>query len=319
MANQPLNPFDALAPDFAEPEFAAQRQLLTDSGIPEEQAAIILANIWQANNARDREARRRDQADQDQAQRDQALAEEEENERRRQAEADLLDAARLEDRKKNKAKYNPIRDVPVPSGPIIIPCASAQSKMKKGSYCDLWYFTNRGLKAAEKSATSQDDLDYVTVQRDADDTRVLVVAPATDLPLSKSREKKDDAFKPVADEDISWEDFLEATPRIIVSMKDNDWAEDRVQMFVNFWTAIHGHPWRHASDRFSQQALRVYQAQQRRKWHLAAGTAHSWSLAKINQDVLQETRDAIIADSHQRELAALNEVSSNPPSPFNRS
>ena len=262
MANQPLNPFDAPAPNFAEPEFAAQHQLLTDSSIPEEQAVIILANIWQANNARDREAWCHDQADQDQAQRDQALAEEEENERRHQAEANLLDTARLEDHKKNKAKYNPIHDVPVPLGPIIIPCASAQFKIKKGGlYCNLWYFTNHGLKAAEKSAMSQDNLDYVTIQRDADDTCVLIVASATDLLLSKSREKKDDAFKPVADEDISWEDFLEATPHIIVSMKDNDWAEDCVQMFINFWTAIHGHPWRHASDHFSQQALCVYQAQ----------------------------------------------------------
>ncbi|KAF8555491.1 hypothetical protein OG21DRAFT_1483843, partial [Imleria badia] len=215
-------------------------------------------------------------ADQELAQQNQEQAAEAEEQRRRQEEVDLLDAACLEECKKNKAKYNPVCDVPVPSGPIIIPCASAQVKMKK----------------VEKSATSQEDLD------------------SSDLPISKPRDKKDDAYKLIADEDLSWEDFLEATPRIVVSMRDNDWADDRIQMFVDFWTAIHRHPWRHASDRFSQQALRAYQAQQRRKWHLAAGTSHGWSLAKINQDVLQETRDVIIADAHQRELTALNEVNS---------
>ena len=89
--------------------------------------------------------------------------EEAEEQRRRQAELDLLDATCLADHMKSKAKYNPIRDVPVPLGPIIIPCASTQAKMKKGAYCELWYFSNHGLKAAEKSTTYQEDLDYVTV------------------------------------------------------------------------------------------------------------------------------------------------------------
>ncbi|KAI9574137.1 hypothetical protein HD554DRAFT_2165639 [Boletus coccyginus] len=256
------DPNNLVAPDFTDPEFAAQCDLLFQSGISEAQTIPVLRNIWQE-------------------------------------EVDLLDAAHLEDQKKNKAKYNPVRDAAIPSSPIILPCGSAQAKMKKGSYCELWYFTNRGLKAAEKSATSQDDLDYVAIHRDSDDTRILFVTSASDLPISKLCDKKDDTYKLIANEDLAWEDFLEATPHIVISMRDNNWADDRIQMFVDFWTAIHRHPWRHASDRFSQQALRIYQAQQRRKWHLAAGTSHSWSLAKINQDVLQEARDAIIADSHQ--------------------
>jgi hypothetical protein len=308
MANPPQDPADPAAPDFTGPEFAAQRNLLSDSGIPVDQTTGIIRNIWLATKAQEREVLLRQQANQEQAQRDREEAEEADKERLRQEEADLLDAARLEDRKKNKAKYNPIRDVLVPSGPIIIPCASAQAKMKKGAYCELWYFSNQGLKAAEKSATSQEDLDYIAVQRDADNARVLVIASTSELPISKPCDKKDEAYKLIADEDLAWEDFLEATPRIVISMRDNDWADDRIQMFIDFWTAIHRHPWCHASDRFSQQALRAYQAQQRRKWHLAAGTSHSWSLAKINQDVLQETRDAIIADAHQRELTALNKV-----------
>ena len=149
-------------------------------------------------------------------------------------------------------KYNPIRDSPVPSGAVIIPHATAQAKMKKGAFCDLWYFTNQGLKAAEKSAASQEDLDYVAVRRDDDNEQVLVVAPASNLPTSKPCGKRGEACKLIADEDLSWEDFIEATPCIVVSMRDNDWAEDRIQMFVNFWTAIHKHPWRYAMDRFSQ-------------------------------------------------------------------
>ncbi|KIM66660.1 hypothetical protein SCLCIDRAFT_7820 [Scleroderma citrinum Foug A] len=101
-----------------------------------------------------------------------------------------------------------------------------QAKMKKGAFCDLWYFTNQGLKAAEKSAASQEDLNYVAVCRDDNDEQVLVVAPTSDLPASKPRGKRGEAYKLIVDEDLSWEDFIKATPRIVVSMRDNDWAED---------------------------------------------------------------------------------------------
>jgi len=302
------DPHNTVVPDFMAPEFAAQCQFLTDGDVPDAQAAVILTNIWNENNARDRAAWLQHQAEQELAQHEHEQAVEIEAQRHRQ-EADLLEAAHLEECRKNKAKYNPICDDPVPSGLIIILFATAQAKMKKGTYCNLWYFTNHGLKVAEKSAASQENLDYVAVCQDEDDAQVLVVAPASDLPASKPCGKKEEVPKLIADEDLSWEDFLKATPCIIVSMRDNEWAKDQIQMFVNFWTAIHGHPWCHAMDRFSQWALLVYQAQQQRKWHLAAGTAHNWSLARINQEVLQEAKDVIITEAHKCELIALREVS----------
>ncbi|KAI9464338.1 hypothetical protein HD554DRAFT_2026517, partial [Boletus coccyginus] len=170
--------------------------------------------------------------------------------------------------KKNKAKYNPVHDIPVPLGPIIIPCASAQAKMKKGSFCDLWYFSNHGGKVVEKSATAHDDLDYVAIQRDGNNSRVLIVAFTSKLPTLRSHNRKDEIHKPILNKDLSWEDFLEATPRMVIFMKDDEWADDCIQMFINFWTAIHHHPWRHTSDHFSQQAIHLYQAQQCWKWHL---------------------------------------------------
>ena len=72
-------------------------------------------------------------------------------------------------------------------------------------------------------------------------------------------------------------------------------------MFAKFWIAIHDYPpWHHATDKYSQQALRTYQAQQRKKWHLAAGTTYNWSLAVITQGVLWETRDVLIANAHEQ-------------------
>lgn len=301
MAKALANPHNAVPPNFALPEFEAQRQVLTDGGVAENEVVALLTKIWSANNNRERAAWVQRQTKRKQA-------EEEEAQRRRQAEADLLETARLEERRKNKAKYNPIRDVPVPSGPIVVPFPSAQAKMWKGSYCELWYFTNSGLRAAEKAAFSQDDPDYIAVRQQNDDSKVFIIASAAEL-FTLNSNGKNDAHNLVPDEDLSWEEIYEAFPRIIVSMKDNDWAEDRVQMFDKFWTAIREHPWRHAADEFSQEALRTYQAQQRKRWHFAAGTVHSWSLAAINQDVLYKTRSVLIANAYERELAACSEVS----------
>ncbi|KAG6326862.1 hypothetical protein ID866_12227 [Astraeus odoratus] len=150
--------------------------------------------------------------------------------------------------------------------------------MRKGAYCELWHFTNQGLWAAEKAATSQEDLDYVAICQDEDDSQVLVVATSSELPMWRAIGKGESALKLVADEELSWEDFMEATLCIITAMKDND-----------------------------QKALLAYQAQQRWLWHLAVGTAHNWSLVEINEHILQCTKDAIITNAHKEELKALKE------------
>ncbi|KAI9455278.1 hypothetical protein HD554DRAFT_2178538 [Boletus coccyginus] len=142
-------------------------------------------------------------SEQEQEQHDQEQAKEDEDQRHRQAEEGLLNAACLKDWKKNKAKYNPVHDIPVPSGPIIIPCTSTQVKMKKGSFCDLWYFSNRNLKIVEKCATVHDDLNYVAIQYNGDNSRVLIVTFASELPTWRSYNRKDETHKLILDDDLS--------------------------------------------------------------------------------------------------------------------
>ncbi|KAG2129055.1 uncharacterized protein EDB93DRAFT_1095637, partial [Suillus bovinus] len=92
----------------------------------------------------------------------------------------------------------------------------------------------------------------------------------------------------VKDENLTWEQFNKAAPHMVTSMKDNGWPDDRVDMHIAFWSALQNHRWRHDFDVHKQHALLFYQAQQQRRWHLAIGSANSWSLAKINQDLLDE-------------------------------
>ncbi|KAG1852186.1 hypothetical protein F4604DRAFT_2045353, partial [Suillus subluteus] len=121
----------------------------------------------------------------------------------------------------------------------------------------------------------------------------LVLLPATDglhswVPAVAVKDPK--APPIVKDENLSWEDFNEAIPHMIVSMKMHNWPEDQINMHIQFWVALQLHHWCHAPDVLKQRALLLYQAQQRRWWHMTIRTAQSWSLEELNQDLIAEAR-----------------------------
>ncbi|KAG1726644.1 uncharacterized protein EDB91DRAFT_1086727 [Suillus paluster] len=188
----------------------------------------------------------RQQAEEDDAQRQQGLRDEEE-------------AAHIEDRKKNKNKYVPLKRIKIqPTLP-----SSRPSMPSEGSKPAI-----TGLDDATASA--------LVAEPDA-----LVMLPAADGIHSwvPAAAVKDPKAPPVTkDEHLTWEEFNEAAPRIIVFMKMHDWPDDRVNMHIQFWTTIQGHRWRHSLDLLQQKALLLYQSQQRRCWHLTIGTMQGWSL-----------------------------------------
>ncbi|KAG2742869.1 hypothetical protein P692DRAFT_20750409, partial [Suillus brevipes Sb2] len=274
-----MDPNDAVRPNYALEEFHEERQQLIDEGLTEEQAIRSLTALWNINNNAERvrwaarqerleEARQR--AEEDDAQRLQDLRDEEE-------------AARLEDRKKNKNKYAPLKRIKIPTDPTILPAQYAIRRLKAGDYCELHYFTNKGLDEAMMST--------LIAEPDA-----LVMLPATDgvhswVPAAAVKDPK--AAPVTKDEHLTWEEFNEAAPRIVTFMRMHDWPEDRVNMHIQFWTAIQAHRWRHSTDLLQQKALLLYQSQQRRRWHLTIGTAQGWSLEEINQDLLFEAREKL--------------------------
>ncbi|KAG1809924.1 uncharacterized protein HD556DRAFT_1223149 [Suillus plorans] len=164
--------------------------------------------------------------------------------------------------------------------------------MKSGDYCELFYFTNTGLEEASQATFTADE--------DA-----LVMLPTSDglhkwIPAGAARDPKAHVLK---DENLTWEQFNEAAPRMIMIMRENDWLDDRIDMHVAFWSALQNHRWRHDFDAHKQRALLLYQAQQRRRWHLSIGSSNSWSLAKINQDLLNEARESIFDQFRIQQLS----------------
>ncbi|KAG1724499.1 uncharacterized protein EDB91DRAFT_1087430 [Suillus paluster] len=269
MSNE--DPNITIRPDFTLIEHHEARQQLVNEGLTDEQAACSLTALWTVRNNADK------------------MHEEEEEEQQQQTLKDEEEAARQEERKKNKAKYVPLIRAKVPSDLTIIPAQYTTRRLKAGEYCELHYFTNRGLNDAKTSA--------LIVELDT-----LVMLPSNDRVHSwvPAAVVKDPRAAPVVkNEQLTWEDFNEAAPRMIMLMRIHDWPNDRVQMHVQFWTVLQEHHWRHTPDPLKQRALLLYQSQQRRRWHLTVGTAHSWSLEEINQDLLLEVREDLFNEHHQ--------------------
>ncbi|KAG1753702.1 uncharacterized protein EDB91DRAFT_1012769, partial [Suillus paluster] len=130
--------------------------------------------------------------------------------------------------------------------------------MKSGDYCKLSYFMNSGLEEASRSTFTADE--------DA-----LVMLPIADslnkwIPASAARDPKAQIIK---DENLTWEQFNEAAPYMLTLMKENDWPNNRTNMFISFWSTLQNHRWCHDFDMHKQRALLLYQAQQWKHWHLA--------------------------------------------------
>jgi hypothetical protein len=271
------DPNTATVPNFETAEYAEARAQLINEDTNEQQAAEILANLWRIQNNADKlrwAARLQEQAQTAEAECRRVAEEEDQRQQTLLAEQE---AAVAEERKKNKAKYAPIRNIDVPSNPVILPCQYAVRKMKSGDYCELFYFTNASLEEAARTSFTADE--------DA-----LIMLPTVDgmhkwIPAGAAQDPKAQIVK---DENLTWEQFNEAAPRMVTLMKENDWPDDRINMHISFWSALQNHRWRHDFDVHKQRALLLYQAQQRWRWHLAIGSSNSWSLAKINQELLDE-------------------------------
>ncbi|KAG1784715.1 uncharacterized protein HD556DRAFT_1435368 [Suillus plorans] len=212
------NPHEAIRPDFNAREHQPACQQLIADGLNEDQATCTLESLWTLkNNADKAHWNERQERIQETRQR-----EEEEEQQRLQVLRDEEEAARLEERKKNKNK-----------------------KIKAGDYCELHYFTNKGLDDANKSAQ--------IAEPDA-----LVMLPSADGIHSwvPTNAVKDPKASPVTkDKNLTWEELNEAVARIINYMKTHDWPVERVNMLIQFWSALQQHRWHHASDPLKQRAL----------------------------------------------------------------
>ena len=98
----------------------------------------------------------------------------------------------------------------------------------------------------------------------------------------------------VKDSKLSWDDFCIAAPCMILAMSRSEWLPDQITMMTNFWTNINTHPFRSSRDPLDQNALLLYQVEQRKLWHQAINSpGHRYNLSQINEELMQQTKDRL--------------------------
>ena len=158
------NPALSECPDFASPTYAEARAPLVNLQVNEAQAIQLLRAVWSAGNEADK-LRWQVQCEEDEASRlEQACVHSEAETLKAQAEIDKAEAIRKEEIKKNKSKYIPIPDRDVPSVARVVASNYASSRMDKGLYVELWYYTNTGLDEAFRNSNTVDNEAMIMVR-----------------------------------------------------------------------------------------------------------------------------------------------------------
>ena len=282
-------------PDFASPIYQAVRAPLVNPEVTEAQAIEFLRAIWLAGNEAEK-VKWQTQNDEDEVVRtDQLRMLTEAEALKAQIEVEEAASLKKEEMKKNKSKYIPIPDRDVPSIARVIASNYAIRKMEKGLYVELWYYTNAGLDDAFRNSNTVDD-EVMTMIR-------LPNGSSSWAPAASTK-----AANPTEDRNILWEDFCQAAPRMIVAMEEADWPQERVAMLAKFWGNLQIHELRSTRDPLDQKTLIVYQAEQRRAWHLAISSPQgAYNLARINEEIMRKTREKVYWDErrikdYQRDL-----------------
>ena len=104
----------------------------------------------------------------------------------------------------------------------------------------------------------------------------------------------------IEDRNIFWEDFCQAAPRMIIAMEEANWPQERVAMLAKFWGNLQIHDLQSSRDPLDQKTLIVYQAEQRRLWHLAISPPQgAYNLSRINEEIMRKTREKVYWDEHR--------------------
>ncbi|KZT41087.1 hypothetical protein SISSUDRAFT_1043404 [Sistotremastrum suecicum HHB10207 ss-3] len=269
----------ATCPDYTSDAFATVRALLITPTVPDERAAEILAQAWADGNAVER-TQWAEQVAEDEVTEEarRKIVRDTEAQRLKAIEDERQEAAK-EEKKKNKAKYAPIPQRGIPTRTAVLVAPYAMKKLEKGLYVELDYFTNKGIDEAAKAANTVDE-EAMVIASQSNGT-------STFIPAAAARDSR--SVRP--DRDLDWEDFCLATARMIQLMELAMWPEDRIDMMTSFWAGIQAHDLRSDRDPLAKRTLLVYQDNQRKRWHqaMAANPDSAWSLAQVNETIMQET------------------------------
>ncbi|KIJ35231.1 hypothetical protein M422DRAFT_262612 [Sphaerobolus stellatus SS14] len=226
------NPATRVCPDFTIDEHAEDLSEFISEGITDAAAAALLARAWKANQRTEAEEWRK-------ANEEAAVAEEE----RLQAFAED-NASRLAQDALDQEEAFPINMRDPPNQRPDIPCVYALKRLKEGVYLELYYLGCEGLDAAKTTAGQA-----------LDEGLQPVIDPVTggSTWIAASAKRDTNSFK--RDEDLTWDEFAGAVPRMLLTMQNARWPAEHITMMVKFWGNILSHSLRLSTDPIDERTL----------------------------------------------------------------
>jgi hypothetical protein len=103
----------------------------------------------------------------------------------------------------------------------------------------------------------------------------------------------------IPDHKLTWPQIDKATHRLL-QMKECGWEADQVNVHLQFWRNLSVHKWHHNAEDAARQALIVYQATYRRRWHDTLGTTLSFNLKYLDKEALMKIKFKITSKASHR-------------------
>ena len=266
------NPHLAECPDFGGPAFDILVQSMVGPDRTAEQVVENLKTAWHADNDRKKalwDAQTR--ADQE-----------------RQAEPNAQNAAAANRNQNDDAGLPPSKaqlgafsaTASIGSKRSLKPSAFAINKLKERKYIELYCFSPAGCRdhANQRLSTADEALGFTYGISSSDPNNAsLFLKPLSAL---------SHPGKVIPDSELTWEQVRDAKACYLNHVSLAGWDMTHVQALVAFFVNLDSHPYNVSPD--GKQALVWYQAHAREDWHRKLGTAESYNLALLNEDLLAE-------------------------------
>ena len=293
------DPNKEICPNYVLPEFADVQLLFTVDSKTDEEAAVLLKNLWNLKNTKDIGNWERLCAAEAQAARQVVELTEQEAEQWWVLQDTEEAEAKKEEQKKHKNKYMLIPNRSLSDTTLILPPQHALNKLHKGDYVPLYLFTNQGIWEAEEEGSGDEDL-LTLVQTDKGPT----FQTSTSVRAKKYK---------VKDKALSWEEFGQANYRMLGAMCQQEWPDDCLKMVCDFWVALETHFWRHNSSKYRRHTLLVYQGRVQKDWHKMLGTVDAFHLLPLNAGRLNDYHQELLDNAYMSKIEAIRVSTSSPP------
>ncbi|KAG5633894.1 hypothetical protein H0H81_004548, partial [Sphagnurus paluster] len=278
-------------PDYEGDQFNAQRQVLINAGIPQENVTQAIQQLWIEDRQKRHEVWKRDRAEGRAGGQRGGEGGDEEPEIHQQADEDR--AAQAIDRntiKKSTKQPTFARGAPVPNDETLHPSEYARQKVVDFKWCELWYFDREGcLEAAQPTASTASDT-YRLVAGDIDSIQIR--------PISSTKASRN----AVPDASLTWEQINFASKIMVQTMGEEKWPEPGIRQVVDFYVRLKYKRTKrkHASD----TAIIEYQATVRREWFDALGTDREFDLALFSAERMQEIQSRLTIEKHDKAIVS---------------